>query len=356
MYTLCYDWVMIISAQQGTASAAQVTAINEWEQRLNALAQAGSGEAAYPVPIRADVSRLQDAFDACREIAARYSRSFSLASGLLPAEKRRAMRALYAFCRTADNLADENIQNPEEKLETLRRAVLTPQHLSDDDVLLAWADIQSRYQIPAGYALQLIDGVKADLDGQCYRTFEDLAEYCYRVASTVGLMSMHITGFSDKRAVPYAIKLGVALQLTNILRDVAEDWAAGRLYLPLDELAAFGLSAKTIGRAEIDQRWRAFISSQIARARRLYAEALPGIGLLHPDGRLAVAAAAFLYRGILDDIERHDYDVFHRRAYVPGRYKAHALLKAWSYTRQLAAKKGSWYYEQSIIQEGQHEI
>jgi phytoene synthase len=329
--------------------------MNGWEQRLNALAQAGSGEAAYPAPIPSDASRLQDAFAACRAITARYSRSFSLASGLLPADKRRAMRALYAFCRTADNLADENIQNPEEKLENLRRAVLSPQHPPDDDVMLAWADIQSRYHIPTGYAMQLIDGVKADLAGQRYQTFEDLVEYCYRVASTVGLMSMHITGFSDKRAVPYAILLGVALQLTNILRDIAEDWSAGRLYLPLDELVAFGLSAETIERAEIDQHWRAFMSSQIARARRLYAEALPGIGMLHPDGRFAVAAAAFLYRGILDDIERHDYDVFHRRAYVPGRHKAGALFKAWSYTRQLAAQKGSWNYEQTIIHEEQRE-
>jgi phytoene synthase len=330
--------------------------MNEWEQRLNSLAQAGLGEAANLAPITENGLRLQSAFAACREITARYSRSFSLASGLLPADKRQAMRALYAFCRTADNLADENFQNPEEKLETLRRAVLSPQHQAEDDVMLAWADIQSRYHIPAGYALQLIDGVKADLAGQRYRTFEDLAEYCYRVASTVGLMSMHITGFSDSRAVPYAIKLGVALQVTNILRDIAEDWSAGRLYLPQNELAAYGLSEETIGRAEIDPRWRAFMSSQIARARQLYAEALPGIGMLHPDGRLAVAAAAFLYRGILDDIERHDYDVFHRRAYVPGRHKAGALLKAWSYIRQLAAQKGSSIYEQTIIQERQHEI
>ncbi len=332
---------MMITVQPVEAFAARGPALNEWEQRLNVLAQTGTGEAAYPAPIAADVSRLQAAFAACSAITARYSRSFSLASGLLPADKRRDMRTLYAFCRTADNLADEDIQNPDEKLENLRRAVLSPQHQPDDDVLLAWADIQSRNHIPAGYALQLIDGVKADLAGQRYRTFDDLAVYCYRVASTVGLMSMHITGFSDERAVPYAIKLGVALQLTNILRDVAEDWSAGRLYLPLDELAAFGLSAETIDRAEIDQGWRAFMRSQIALARRLYAEALPGIGMLHPDGRLAVAAAAFLYRGILDDIERHDYDVFHRRAYVPGRYKALALLKAWTYTRRFAAQKGS---------------
>jgi phytoene synthase len=153
------------------------------------------------------------------------------------------------------------------------------------------------------------------------------------VAATVGLMSMHIIGFASSGAIPYAIRLGVALQLTNILRDVAEDWRAGRLYLPAEELAAYGLTEADVAAAQVDGRWRAFMRFQIARNRRLYAEATPGIGLLNPDGRLAVAAAATLYRAILDDIEAHDYDVFSRRAHVSAWGKLRQLPALWWHSR-----------------------
>jgi phytoene synthase len=161
-----------------------------------------------------------------------------------------------------------------------------------------------------------MDGVAADLTKDRYATIDELAQYSYGVASTVGLMSMHIIGYSDEDAIPYAIKLGVALQLTNILRDIAEDWARGRVYVPQDELAHFGLTEDDIAAAVVTDRWRAFMRFQIDRNRRLYAEAMPGIGYLDPSGRFAIGAAAELYRAILEDIERHDYDVFSRRAYV----------------------------------------
>jgi phytoene synthase len=145
----------------------------------------------------------------------------------------------------------------------------------------------------------------------------------------VGLMSMHIIGFAGNEAIPYAIKLGVALQLTNILRDVGEDWRAGRVYVPLDELVAFGLRQADLERGQVDDRWRALMRFQITRNRRLYAEAWPGIALLSGDGRFAVAAAGELYRAILDDIEAHDYDVFHRRAHVSMWDKARRLPGIW---------------------------
>ena len=129
-------------------------------------------------------------------------------------------------------------------------------------------------------------------------------------------MAMHIIGFAGPEAVPYAVKLGVALQLTNILRDVAEDWTAGRLYLPQEELDRFSLSEADIHEQRIDDRWRAFMRFQIDRVRKLYVESLPGVQMLHPDGRFAIAAAAELYRGILNDIELHEMDTFTRRAYV----------------------------------------
>jgi phytoene synthase len=244
------------------------------------------------------------------------------------------MRVLYAFCRTADNLADENVNRPADRLRELREGIAGRRRTAGDPVLTAWSDIQARYQIPLCYAHQLLDGVECDLDHGRYRTFHDLSIYCYGVASTVGLMSMHITGFSSRQAIPYAIKLGVALQLTNILRDVGEDWAAGRLYLPLDDLTAFGLDEEDIASGKVDERWRDFMRFQIARARRLYAEAMPGVRLLHPDGRFAVAAAALLYQGILDDIESNDFNVFSRRAHVNRGRKLVLLLRAFGVAKK----------------------
>jgi phytoene synthase len=142
-------------------------------------------------------------------------------------------------------------------------------------------------------------------------------------------MVMHIIGFGDEDALPYAIKLGVALQLTNILRDVGEDWAAGRLYLPLTELAEFGLDETDVNAGRISDSWRAFMRFQLARVRQLYEEAQPGVQLLNSDGRLAVSAAAGLYRGILDDIEAHDYDVFNRRAHISTAEKLKRVPAVW---------------------------
>jgi phytoene synthase len=142
-------------------------------------------------------------------------------------------------------------------------------------------------------------------------------------------MAMHIVGYEGYKAIPYAIKLGVALQLTNILRDVQEDWENGRLYLPLEELRMFNLSEEDIAAGTIDHRWRAFMRFQIWRARQLYAEALPGVAMLGKSGRFAIAAAAELYRAILDDIEEHDYDVFSRLAHTTKREKLLTLPGIW---------------------------
>jgi len=239
-----------------------------------------------------------------------------MATGLLPAGKRHAMRALYAFCRLSDDIVDCSESDAERLLAAWRRKALTPEPPSSDLVTIAWADTRIRYHIPQRYAEQLIDGVGRDLHQTRYHSFEDMVRYAYGVASTVGLMSMHIIGFADERAIPYAIKLGIALQITNILRDVGEDWANGRFYLPMDEMTAFGLSEADLDKGQVNKHWRAFMSFQIERNRRLYAEANPGIALLHKDGRFAVAAASDLYRAILGDIESHDYDVFNRRAHV----------------------------------------
>jgi len=282
---------------------------------------------------------LEQAYAACDAITQEHSRTFYLASGLLPRAKRRAARALYAFCRISDDLVDHAEgdtapfdgapSNGAASLEAWRRQVSGKEPPGDNAVVLAWCDTQVRYEIPSLYAEQLLDGVQQDLTQQRYATFEDLSAYCYGVASTVGLMAMHIIGFSGPEAVPYAVRLGVALQLTNILRDVGEDWRAGRLYLPQQELADFDLTEADVAAGQVDERWQQFMRFQIERVRRLYAESLEGVCLLHRDGRFAIQAAAELYEAILEDIEAHAMDVFHRRAHIGAWGKLRRLPGIW---------------------------
>jgi phytoene synthase len=276
-----------------------------------------------------DPQRLQAAYEYCAKLTQEHSKTFYMASALLPPIKRQAVRALYAFCRVTDDLVDSTDGDTTSRLEAWRERALVAPPAADDPVALAWADTIARYRIPRLYAHQLIDGVARDINVQRYKTFAELAEYSYGVASTVGLMSMHIIGYSGPEAIPYAVKLGVGLQLTNILRDVWEDWTMGRLYLPQDELAEYGLSEADIAARRITDRWRTFIQFQIERNCRIYAEAMPGIALLHRDGRFAIAAAAELYRAILGKIKAYGGDVFHRRAYVPRWEKLIRLPGIW---------------------------
>jgi phytoene synthase len=194
---------------------------------------------------------------------------------------------------------------------------------------VAWLDTRARCRIPLRYAEQLVDGVAQDLCRTRYTTFAELASYAYGVASTVGLMTMHIVGFSGPEAIPYMMKLGIALQMTNILRDVGEDFRLGRIYLPGDELEAHGVTEADVAAGRVDGRWRSLMRFQVSRNRRLYAEAWPGIAMLSADSRLAVAAAADFYRAILYDIAAHDYDVFGRRAHVSTLGKLGRLPAIW---------------------------
>lgn len=307
-----------------------------WEYRLVMLAyEARSSAVPQHTSTVASPDDLQQAYARCEAITAQHSRSFHLASSLLPRDKRRAVRALYAFCRRSDDLVDHPGNDPQGDLARWRAQAVTGTVASDDPQVLAWRDTMARYRIPAGFASQLLDGVSQDLTRNRYQTFDELAVYCYGVASTVGLMSMQIIGTSRDDALPYAVKLGVALQMTNILRDVAEDWRRGRLYLPLEELAAHHLDEQDVDQGMADQRWREFMRFQVARTRQLYQEAQPGIALLSQDGRLSIAAASEFYQGILDDIEAHEYDVFSRRAHLTGWQKLKRVPALWWRTRSL---------------------
>lgn len=313
--------------------------VHPWERRLLDLAHEALESHIAALHSRADDPELELAYQHCEAITKEHSRTFYLASGLLPQPKRRAARALYAFCRVCDDLVDapSSGETPGAGLDQWRLHACGGRALADDLVARAWADTRARYHIPWRYAEQLIEGVATDLTKTRYANFEELAHYCYGVASTVGLMAMHIIGFSGPEAVPYAVRLGVALQLTNILRDVAEDWRFGRVYLPQDEMAAFGLSEADIAAGQVTDAWRRFMAFQIERTRRFYAEALPGIALLDRDGRFAIAAAAELYCGILDDIEAHNYDVFSRRAHVSTAAKLGRLPGIWLRARRMGS-------------------
>jgi 15-cis-phytoene synthase len=320
--------------------------VNHWEHHLLDLAnQALDSGVSSQSQTEADQDVLNLAYQRCEEITRENSKTFYMASGLMPGLKRKATQALYAFCR----LSDEIVDNPQPRnaeptqvqarLEEWRQQVIfgTPavnlisfkDRSLDKIVSMAWADARRKFYIPRGYVDQLIDGLALDLEYKRYDTFTDLSRYCYGVACTVGLMSMHISGYRSREAIPYAIRLGVALQLTNILRDVGEDWRNGRLYLPREELEAFGLDENFIDAGVVDQRWRAFMRFQIDRAHSLYEEALQGIPFLHRDGRFAITAAGELYRAILEMIEKNDYNVFSRRAVVGNWGKLSRLPGIW---------------------------
>jgi 15-cis-phytoene synthase len=294
----------------------------------------GADHAQHSAPVN-DPGLLQAAFDACEEITSQHSRSFHLASGMLPLKKRQATRALYAFCRITDDIVDsiDIAADKEQQLQQWQRTALSANPPAESLTAVAWANTRLHYNVPVRYAEQLIEGLARDLHQTRYETFADLATYCYGAASTVGLMSMYIVGFRNQHAIPYAVKLGLALQMTNILRDVGEDWERGRIYLPLDELAAYGLSQADIANGIVDERWRQFMRFQIERTRHLYEQAWPGIALLAKDGRFSIAVAADVYRAILDDIEANDFDVFNRRAHVSTWGKLRRLPRLWWQTR-----------------------
>jgi phytoene synthase len=304
-----------------------------WEHQLLNLA----GEVPHPstkplFSYWAGDAALQKAYAVCAQITRQHSKSFHLASGLLPEEKRSAVRALYAFCRTVDDIVDESGMNVPEKstqLDYWKNVVQFSTAPEQGTVARAWVDTIHRYHIPSHYAIQLIEGVSRDLNQNRYQSFDDLATYCYGVASTVGLMSMYIIGFKNNDALPYAIKLGVALQMTNILRDVGEDYQKGFLYLPQEELVEFGLTEENIAKADLSNDWRDFMRFQIARTRELYADARPGVRLLDREGQLAIMAASDFYQGILEDIEAHAYNVFTRRAGLSAWGKVRRLPSLW---------------------------
>ena len=272
------------------------------------------------------------AFEYARRITAYYSKSFYVSARILPSDRRWATYALYGFCRHCDNLIDTPRQRTRSEIfgeidfltEELQIAYNTNE--SEHPVIRALILVAKRYDIPIEYPLDLLKGVTMDLQQARYKTFDELTFFCYRVAAVVGLMMTHVLGYKDTRAFEYAKRLGIAMQLTNILRDIKEDKDMGRIYLPETDLDLFGVSEQDIFNEKMTPQLRALMKFQIKRADRYYAEAIPGISLLKTESQYAIYSSAKIYRGILRKIEAQNYNPFLDRVFVPPIQKIGILL------------------------------
>jgi phytoene synthase len=265
----------------------------------------------------------------CRRIVARHARTFSIASRLLPERKRRGAYAIYATCRLADDIVDISGLRRDagrRALDRFRQAALHAlDHRSNEAILRELARAVHEFEVPVDALNELFAGVARDLDDLAFDTWADLERYCEGVAGSVGEMCCSVFGLAAdvggraSTAVRCARTLGVAMQLTNVLRDVGEDAGRDRCYLPADELAAHGLTRQAVLDGSVRRQWdewRSFMAFQVARARDLYREAIPGIPLLELDAQRCAVACTTGYARILDAIERADYDTLSRRVSV----------------------------------------
>ncbi|HVL85936.1 MAG TPA: phytoene/squalene synthase family protein [Pseudonocardia sp.] len=292
---------------------------------------------------------LRAAYATCRRLNARHGRTYFLATRLLPARRRPAVHALYGFARYADEIVDDLDDGRPAHERAARLDALATQldaaldgAGSDVAVLAAVADTARRYGIDRRHFTDFVTSMRMDTEVDEYATFEDLDRYVHGSAAVIGLQVLPVLGtvVSRAEAEPHAAALGVAFQLTNFLRDVGEDLDRGRVYLPLRELAAFGVDRELLAwcrrTRRPDPRVRRALGYLVARTRAVYRRARPGIAMLEPVSRACVGCAFELYRGILDEIERADFHVLHRRVAVPNRTRAAVALPGLA--RALAAR------------------
>ncbi|MEO8456996.1 MAG: presqualene diphosphate synthase HpnD [Chloroflexota bacterium] len=265
------------------------------------------------------------AYDHCQEITRREAKNFYYGFMLLPNGQRRAIYSAYAFARTCDDIVDAGLPRYEAAAQLELCRIKLARCLTgrpENPVYEALGRTIEKYGIPQEYFEQLISGVEMDLTKTRYATFEELETYCYHVASVVGLISIEIFGYDgSEEARRYAGDLGIALQLTNILRDIAEDAERGRIYLPLDELEWFGCSEEDVLAGRATPEFRRLIAFQADRARHYYSQGRRLLAHLPARARACVGVMAGIYSSILDDIERDPGVVFRRRVSLSGRQK-----------------------------------
>jgi phytoene synthase len=284
---------------------------------------------------------LARSYAACQQLARQAQSNFYGAFGLLPRPKRLAMCALYAYLRRADDLGDspESADARRPSLARLRGALLAAvaKGTFADEYFPALADTIARFRIPVEYLLAVLDGVEADLEPRPYATFAELEFYCRRVASVVGQACLYIWGFDESpRSLELAHQCGLAFQLTNILRDLEEDAAAGRVYLPLEDFARFGYSPEDLRLGVVDERFRAFMRFQVRRAEEFYRRGTMLGERLSTDGRPVFGAMLATYRSLLREIERRDGQVFGPRIRLAG-WRKWAIGARWIWPRARVA-------------------
>ncbi len=285
------------------------------------------------------ISQLDQAYEICRKETQQWAKTFYLGTLLLPQEKRKAIWAIYVWCRRTDEIMDsveastksqdelsDNLDEWEENTKNVFKGNIKSEL---DSVLL---DTIEKYPQSIQPYLDMIDGQRMDLNKFRYKDFDELKLYCYRVAGTVGLMTQNVMGIdSAYTSAPWsampdpseaAISLGIANQLTNILRDVGEDRQRGRIYLPQVDIEKFNYSEEELLQGKINKQWKSLMNFQLTRAREWFQKSEDGIKWLSSDARWPVWTSLRLYRGILDSIERLDYDVFNNRAFVKNSVKA----------------------------------
>ncbi len=282
-------------------------------------------------------------FEIARRLHRKHGTSYYFASQLFPRETRLATYALYAFFRVPDEIVDSAApQDVEEALEVRRRLDLWRRNWerayrdgdSEDPILRVTSYVFHRYAVPFEHSESFLAAMESDLEKTRYADYAELENYMYGSAAVVGLMMTHVVGFSDERALHHAAQLGYAMQLTNFLRDIDEDFIErGRIYMPLDELARFGLSEEDIAARRFSSRFAEFARFQAKRAHTLYNESNLGVPMLAPEGRLPVRLAGTLYRAILDKLEAREWDVFAGRARTTLPEKLALTVGAWRENR-----------------------
>jgi 15-cis-phytoene synthase len=299
-----------------------------------------------PIPWTPAPPQLVMAYSVCKGITRTAAKNFYYAFLVLPRRKREALCAVYAFMRRCDDITDDatlNIPERRQKLDTwlddLHRA--QQGQPTDDAILLALTDAQRRFSIPAGLLDELALGTAMDVEqdeaaAQAssdpaltveYKTFEDLRLYCYRVASVVGLVCIHVFGYRDPAAEPLAERCGLAFQLTNIIRDVKEDASMGRIYLPEEDLAKFNLSASELLATPDPARFRPLLALEADRAREFYKSGEELIPYISEDSQPALWVLVTIYRSLLEKIAEKQYDVFAAKVSLTRWEKVRVLLK-----------------------------
>ena len=275
---------------------------------------------------------LESAYEACRIITRREAKNFYYAFLTLPAAKRRAIYAAYAFCRHCDDSVDEETST-DAKLKALSdiQANLDSTYSGNasSPVYVALADVARNYDIPQDYFQEIILGVESDLVKDRFQNFDELKEYCYRVASVVGLICLQIFGYEDDDAKGYAVDLGLAMQLTNIIRDVREDFDMGRVYLPQDEMVRFGYSEDDLRNGVRNEAFLEFMRFQSQRAREYFDRGFKLLPYLSRRSRACPAVLGALYSKVLDRIEASDYDILETRVSLSKAEKIGITAKTW---------------------------